>query len=356
MSPRARAPKAAPADRTRRVTIKEVAALAEVSLGTASRVINKFPNVAPEIREKVERAIRTLGYTPDRVAQSMRNGESRTVGILVRNITSPVLASFVRSAQEALDAEDYTVLLACFDESREREINFLRTAASRRIDGLIVTTSSEVDRDLLEQRAEIRIPTVLFDREVPTTDDAVLLAHEQGITQALEHLFALGHRRIAFLTGSDSVYPARARLRGYRRFFEAKGLAVDERLVKTSSFAEDGTFIETATVLGLADPPTAIVLGGISMLAGAMRAINARGLRMPQDVSLVGSGDSELAMLASPPISVVRWNLASIGSTCAVLLLDRLKGRATPEPRRIVVPTEFVIRGSCAAPGSHAPS
>jgi LacI family transcriptional regulator len=356
MTARKRPPQSAPADRGRRVTIKEVAALAEVSLGTASRVINKFPNVSPEIREKVEGAIRTLRYTPDMVAQSMRNGESRTVGILVRNITSPVLAGFVRSAQEALNAEDYTVLLACFEESREREVKFLRTAASRRIDGLIVTTTSETDTELLGMRAAVGIPTVLFDRERPATDDALLIAHEQGITQALDHLFALGHRRIAFLTGSESVYPARARLRGYRRFFESKGLAIDERLVKTSSFDEDGTFIETATVLGLAEPPTAIVLGGISMLAGAMRAINARGLRVPQDVSLVGSGDSELAMLASPPISVVRWDLASIGSTCAVLLLDRLKGRAPPEPRRIVVPTEFVIRGSCAAPGSHAPS
>ncbi|MFM1987897.1 MAG: transcriptional regulatory protein [Pseudomonadota bacterium] len=344
-----RSPKPASPDRGRRVTIREVAALADVSLGTASRVINKVANVSPEIREKVEVAIRTLGYTPDVVAQSMRNGESKTVGILVRNITSPVLAGFVRSAQEVLNAEDYTVLLACFEESREREISFLRTAASRRIDGLIMTTTSEIDADLLATRAAVDIPTVLFDREVPETDDALLIAHEQGVMQALAHLFALGHRHIAFLTGSESVYPARARLRGYRRFFEEKGLPVDGRLVKSSSFAEEGTFIETSTLLGLAQPPTAIVLGGISMLAGAMRAIAARGLRVPQDVSLVGSGDSELALLASPPISVVRWNLASIGSACALLLLDRLKGRAPQEPRRIVVPTEFVIRGSCAA-------
>ena len=262
MTSRTRSPRPAQSDRGRRATIREVAALAEVSLGTASRVINKVPNVAPEIRDKVLRAIRTLGYTPDMVAQSMRNGESKTVGILVRNITSPVLAGFVRSAQEVLNAEDYTVLLACFEESREREIAFLRTAASRRIDGLIVTTTSETDTELLEMRAAVGIPTVLFDRECPATDDALLIAHEQGIAQSLDQLLALGHRRIAFLTGSESVYPARARLRGYRRFFEDRGLAVDERLVKTSSFAEDGSFIETSTVLGLAEPPTAIVLGG----------------------------------------------------------------------------------------------
>jgi LacI family transcriptional regulator len=330
-----------------RPTIKEVAALAGVSLGTASRVINKYSNVSPDIQVKVNAAIAKLGYTPDMIAQIMRNGESRTVGILVRNITSPVLAGFVRGAQDVLTDEGYTVLLSCSEERREREVGFLMSAASRRIDGLIMITHSETDPELLALRQAVNIPTVLFDREIPESFDALLMAHEQGIKQSLEHLFSLGHRRIALLTGNDTVYPARARLRGYRSFFEERGLEVDEALISANTFTSEGTFVEASCVLGLAQAPTAIILGGISMLAGALRAVNARGLRIPEDISIIGSGDSDLAMLATPPISVIRWNNEEVGRTSALLLLDRLKGATVKAPRRIIVPTEYVIRGSC---------
>ncbi len=339
--------KSPPQPATQRPTIKEVAALAGVSLGTASRVINKHSNVAPEIQKRVSAAIDKLGYQPDMVARSMRNGESRTVGIFVRNITSPVLAGFVRGAQDVLTEEGYTVLLACSEERREREIGFLMSAASRRIDGLIMITSSERDSELLALRQEVKIPTVLFDREVPESFDALLMAHETGIKQALEHLFTLGHRRIALLTGSETVYPARVRLQAYRSFFASKKLPVDERFISANTFTSEGAFVEASSILGLAQPPTAIILGGISMLAGALRAVNARGLRIPQDVSIVGSGDSDLAMLATPPVSVIRWNNEEVGRTSALLLLDRLRGATPSEPRRIVVPTEYVIRGSC---------
>jgi LacI family transcriptional regulator len=324
-----------------------VAALAEVSLGTASRVINKHNTVSPEIRKRVNAAIVELGYQPDVVARSMRSGESRTVGILVRNITSPVLAGFVRGAQDALAEEGYTVLLACCEERREREVSFLMSAASRHIDGLIMITTSESDRELLALRRDVNIPTVLFDREIPTTFDALLIAHDQGIKQALEHLLGMGHRRIALLTGSDTVYPARARLEGYRSFFKSRDLPVDEHLIVARSFTSESAFVETSTALGMANPPTALILGGISMLAGAMRAIEARGLRIPDDISIVGSGDSDLAMLARPSISVIRWNNEEVGRTGALLLLNRMKGVAAAEPRRIIVPTEYVIRASC---------
>lgn len=331
-----------------RVTIRDVARQADVSIGTASRVINRFDNVAGEIRQRVESAIATLAYKPDFVAQAMRNGESRTVGILVRDITSPALAGFVRGAQEVLNEAGYTVILACSDENKDRELGFLESVASRRVDGLIMTTSSEDDKDLLAARQCITAPTVLFDREIPESFDALLIAHDHGVRQALEHLFQLGHRRIALLTGSTAVYPARARLRGYEQFFASRGLPMEDSMVNTNNFSEEGSFVETSILLGLARPPTAIVLGGISMLAGAMRAISARGLRIPQDLSLVGSGDSDLAMLATPSISVVRWNYLEIGRTGARLLLSRLRGPPPAEPRRIIVPTEYVIRGSCA--------
>lgn len=330
-----------------RVTIREVARKAGVSIGTASRVINGIPNVDPGIRTKVNAAISRLGYKPDVLAQGMRKGASRTVGVLVRDITSPVLAGFVRAAQDALHEAGYSLVVACSEERKDRELDFLGSVASRRVDGLIMTTSSERDEELVAARHALTVPIVLFDREVPESLDAMLIAHDQGVRQALEHLFSLGHRRIALVTGSTAVYPAQARLRGYEQFFKSQGLRVDRGLVRTNSFTAESAFLDTSSLLSLARPPTAIILGGISMLAGGLRAVRARGLRVPADVSLVGSGDSELAMLATPTVSVIRWNYAELGRTGAQLLLDRLRGPAPLAPRRIIVPTEYVMRESC---------
>lgn len=332
-----------------KVTIRDVARRARVSVGTASRVINDVPNVSPEIQTRVRNAIAKLHYKPNAAAQSMRSGESRTIGVLVRDINSTALAGFVRGAQDVLSEGGYTLLLACSDERKDQELRFLNTAMTGRVDGLIMTTVSESDADLTRLRKTLALPVVLFDRETPSSLDSILIGHEQGTRDALGHLFSLGHRRIALLTGDVSVYPSRARVKGYRQFANAHGIGMDDELVRTRSFSEESAFVESSDLLALSQPPTALVLGGISMLPGALRAIRSRGLRIPGDISVVGAGESHLAMFATPAISVIRWDYTEVGRTCASLLLDRLKQRAPASPRRILVPAEYVARQSCAA-------
>jgi len=333
-----------------RPTLRDVAQHAGVSIGTASRVINGTPGVCTELRQRVEQAIDRLHYTPNVFAQGMRGGASRTIGVLVRDITVPALAGFVRSAQQALHEAGYALLLACFDERRERELDFLSVVSGQRVDGLILTSISEFDADLVSARETLAVPTVLFDREVPATLDAIRIAHDRGVQDALEHLHRLGHRRIAIVTGGVDVHPGRSRLHGFREFHRSRGLTLDESLVRSRDFSADAAFMETASLLGLPDPPTAILAGGIGMLGGTLRAIRAAGLRVPDDLSVVGSGDSELAMLATPAISVVRWDYAEMGRTCTRLLLERLAGTQPAAPRRIVVDPELVLRTSCAPP------
>jgi len=329
-----------------RSTIHQVAKLAEVSVGSASRVINNVSNVAPDIRERVQKAILELGFKPSQVAQSMRRGETRTVGVFVRDITAPVLAGFVKGAQDVLHEQGYTVLLACSDENPEREVGFLSAVGSGKVDGLIMTTSSEQDERLAQARSEVSVPTVLFDREVPGKFDSVLIAHDQGVAETLEHLHSLGHRRIALLTGGRDVYPSRSRIQGYENFYQSRGLPWDKNLISANNFSEEWAFLESSIMLSGAQPPTAIIVGGISMLAGAMRAIRARQLTIPDDISLVGNGDSELARFCKPSISVVTSDYTEIGRTCAGLLLARLRGQQPEEVRRIIVPAEYIMRGS----------
>jgi LacI family transcriptional regulator len=333
-----------------RVTIQDVALRAGVSLGTASRVLNGHKAVNPEMRARVEQAIVELGYRPNAVAQSMRRGTSRAIAIMLREITLPVLASFVKAAQQVLRGAGYSLILAGSDDQRERELELLDALSTRRVDGLILTTASEADADLLRMREALRVPVVLLDRTTPASFDALLVDHRAGMREAIDYLLRLGHRRIALLTGSENVRPAAERVLGYRDAFDAAGIPVDPALIRTRSFTAEFGYEESLALLGGRAPPTALIAGGIAMLPGVLRAVRAKGLGVPDDISIIGSCDSDLAELASPPVSVLRWDYAMLGKAAAELLLDRLERDRDRPARRIEIGAELVIRGSCAPP------
>jgi len=334
-----------------KVTIREVAKRAKVSVGTASRVMNGRENVGDDIRKRVLQAVSELGYTPNYAAQTMRRRGTRMVGIIVRDITIPVLASFVRAAQDVLQAADYTLLIACSEDIKARELELMALLARRQVDGIIMTTCAEDDPDLLAARRTLDLPVVLLDREAPPgLNDSILLSHADGMRRAVRSLAAIGHRRIGLVTGDSSVYPARERIKGYKAGCEEAGLAIDATLIRSRSFAEAQSFVEMSALLSLAKPPTALIAGGISILPGTIRAIRSRGLRIPHDISVIGSGDSDLAMLFEPAISVIRWSYEELGRIGAQLLLDRMGGLVSEDVRRILFPTELVLRESCAIP------
>lgn len=333
-----------------RPTISDVARKAGVSLGTASRVLNDHKSVSSELRSRVVRAIEVLGYRPDSVAQSMRRGATRAVAIVIRDITVPVFASFVKAAQEALQDAGYALIVSGSDDRRDRELELLDLVSRRRLDGLIMTTASESDEALLRAREALRIPVVLLDRTSPSRFDALLVAHREGTRKAVDHLLDLGHRRIALLTGPTTVRPAAERVRGYDDAFAARGLEIDARLVRTSGFGSDVAYLEASGLLGQPSPPTAFIAGGVTMLAGVLRAVRAHDLRVPDDISIIGSCDSDLAELATPPVTVVQWSYAELGRAAAELLLDRLQRDRDRPPRHIKFPADLIIRGSCAAP------
>jgi LacI family transcriptional regulator len=215
-----------------------------------------------------------------------------------------------------------------------------------------MNTAAEDDPALIEARTAMRVPIVMLERQNTAPADSILLAHHDGMMKALSYLFDLGHRRVGLVTGNANVYAGRERLRGYREAHAARDIPVDPNLIRVRDFSGDAAFSETMALLDMTARPTAIIAGGIAMLEGTLRAIRAHGLRIPDDISLIGNADSELAQLATPPVTVVRWDYARLGTIAARMLLDRFAGTASPEPRRVLEPSEFVIRGSCAAPRS----
>ncbi len=336
--------------RSGNITIRDVARAAGVSIGTASRVLNEKQTVRPEIRSRVQQAIRDLGYRPNAVAQSMRRQSTHMVGCIIREINIPSLAAFVRAAHDVLDDAGFSLLITNSEGREERERELLMRLNSQRTDGIMLGPYTPIDEKFDAFLRSLDAPIVLVDRDKPEWADAVMADHAGACREATTRLLELGHRRIVLLTGDTIIYPARERVRGYTEAHEAFGVAVDPSLVRAASFLPTEGFRHTSSLLGTSDVPTAIIAGGIDMLAGVLRAIRVRGLRIPDDISVVGAGESELAELHTPPISIVRWDQAEIGRTAARLLINRMAGNTDAPPEHVLLPTEFIQRGSIAAP------
>lgn len=331
-------------------TIRDVAKAAGVSVGSASRVVNGASNVRPELRVRVEGVIARLGFEPNAAAQSIRRGVTRTIGVLVRDISVPALAQFIRAVEADLGDDGYAILLASSGDRRSREIDLLRLFARRKVDGLIMTTCDESDSELVAARALVNAPIVLLDRVSTGAEDCVTVDHARGVSQGVRALTAMGHRRIAIVTGSSRVHPGRDRLRGYREGLEAARIAFDQGLVRESGFDADGGWRAASALLDQPQRPTALIAGSSSMLPGVMRAIAARGLRIATDISLIAGGGSDLAELTTPSISVVDWSYADLGRAAANQLRHRLAGDAAIGGHRMVASTELIMRSSCAPP------
>jgi LacI family transcriptional regulator len=330
-------------------TIRDVAAAAKVAIGTVSRVLNGHQSVSDDVRRRVLKAIRKLKYEPDRVAQSMRLGITRTVAFATRDISIPGYGAIVKAAEEALRERGYTLLLATTGERKQQELHLLRIFQQRRVDAVIMTTSDEGDRELSRQIKNAGMPVVLLDRESPRELDAVTLDHRRGVRAAAEYLQGLGHTRIALLTGKASTRPAIERIAGFKEASERLGKLADHSIIRTGSFDAEFGFREASSLLSAPVRPTAIIAGGMAMLSGVLQAVRARGLTIPHEVSVIAGADSDLAALTTPSITAVRWSGTDEGRIAVQLLLTRLSNRSAPV-QRVMLSTELIPRESCARP------
>lgn len=333
-----------------RPTIKDVAKMASVSVGTASRVINGNSTVKPQIRARVKEAISKLNYQPNPVAQSMRTGTTRTIGVILRNLKTPVVADFIKGAEEITSPAGYALMLANNYDSPEVERSVIQAFSKRFVDGLLITVCDEENADIKPFLKELDIPIVLLDRDLGPDFDSVRVDHYSGLVKATDYLLELGHRRIALLAGSPVVYPARDSIAGFIAAHEKAGVPWDSDLVMRGGFWQRTALEETRTLLSMDNPPTAIISGGTMMLPGVLREIREFGLTIPDDISLISGYDSELAQLVTPAITAIDKDFLAVGKLGAELLLKRLNRSIPEEACSILVPSSFVIRESCSKP------
>jgi LacI family transcriptional regulator len=331
------------------VTIKQVAERSGVAISSVSRVLNNHPDVSEAMRQRVMSATQELGYQPDYLAQSLRRGATRSVGFLLRDLSNPIFADIVKGAELRLREDGYSLLLTNSEGDPTLGEEHLRALRLRRVDGFLLSLQSEMETNALNELSAQKLPIVLVDREVPSlTASIVRCDHRTGVRNATQHLRELGHDRIAFISGPHDILATRDRLKGFREAFVGEGLACDEELIRLGSYSRQFGYEETLQLLSRPSRPTAILSGGVQSTTGVLAALHQRGLFVGTDMSLVSCDEVELLRYLSPQISVVRRDGALIGRLAAELLLELLLEEAPV--RTAIVPTEYVARGSSAAP------
>ena len=335
----------------RRIGIRDVAQRAGVAISTVSKVFSGRGEVMPAMRERVLSAASELGYQPNYVAQSLRRGATKLIGFVTSELSNPFSAEIVAGAEDVLRPAGYALLVMSSSHDPATDAANVRSLNSRRVDCILVSPSSEDDDGLLTALAEFDGPIVAVESELQTKlpVDAVSADHRGGMADAIRHLDALGHRRIAVLAGALSRRSGRERLAGLVEAMHRHGLENDALPLFTEHRA-DAAEAEIARLLDGPAPPTAIVACGVSLLVGALRAIDKSGLVVGRDMALVGWDDILLAELYHPPIAVVDRNLHAIGAAAARLAMRRL-GHGLPEmdPTACIeiLPTRFIPRASC---------
>jgi LacI family transcriptional regulator len=328
-------------------TIKDVAQRAGVSPSTVSHVMNNTRYVEPQTRERVLRAMADLNYQPNRLARSLRNQKTNTLGVLLPNSANPFFAQVLLGIEDASFARNYSVILGNANDDPERELSHLEVLASKQIDGVLLISTGAYAQ-ALELLARHNMPTVMVDRspgERPI--DSIMVDNAGGGRVATEYLITLGHQRIGCITGPLLLTPSADRVVGYRSALRKAGIAPDEALIVPGDFSHEGGYRAAERLLRLGPPVTAIFACNDLMAVGAIRAVHEAGLRVPHDVSVVGFDDIPLSSFIVPPLTTVAQPAEELGRIAVDLLVQRLRDRHAPVQQR-QLGVHLVERDSCA--------
>lgn len=336
-----------------KVTIVEVAERAGVSLGTVSRVLNNDIHVAPETRERVSAVVRELGYVANRQARGLKGSKTNTIGILVPDLGTGYIGEIMHGVDAELALHQLDLMLFTTHRAATKEANYVANMVRGMVDGLLVVLPRN-PADFVGTLSRRNFPFVLIDHQgTGSPCPSVGAMNWQGAYNATEHLIKLGHTRIGFITGSMDLGAAIDRLGGYKAALKTFHVAEDPTLIYKGSFFQPEGYAGACALLDLKFPPTAIFASNDVMAMGAMDAVRSRGLRVPEDISILGFDDIPQAAVVRPALTTVRQPLRDMGGLAAQMLIDKLKSPET-ELGRIELPTELIVRASTASPNDKA--
>lgn len=324
------------------ISIKDVAEKAGVSPSTVSRALNDHPRISQETKERIQRLAAEMGYSPSAVARSLVTKHTRTVGFAVAWVSDPFLAPLLRGVEDFAVENGYTVVLSSFYNEAQRERELLSTFRERRVDGVIVE-SSRLDAEHYPLPDQFGLPIVLINR--PEYVHSVSTDNYQGGRLATEHLVALGHSRIGYIAAERGRRTNVDRLEAYKRVLQARGSAFEPDLVAQGDGYAEGGKEAMRRLLALPSPPTAVFCYNDLTAIGAARATREAGLRVPDDVSLIGFDDIELAAYVHPPLTTVRQPAYELGRRAMEMVLALMENER--EVTSTMLEGELVVRESC---------
>jgi LacI family transcriptional regulator len=338
------------ADRT--ATIVEVAKRADVSIATVSNVIRGTRRVSPKLTERVRAAIRELNYSPNEIARSLKVRQTRMLAMVLPDITNPFFPEIIRGAEDTAFERGYFLLTANTDEQIGRERRIVAALRSYRVDGVLLASASGSDTSHLQSILDAGVALVCLDRTVPgVRTDAVLLDNVRGARECVRHMIQKGHRRIAIITGSLDVQTGRERLRGYEEALHEAGIPVEKSRIFEGDFRHDSGYRlgrQILTQKNRSAGPTAIFVCNGVMMLGVLKATEELNIRCPEEIALATFDDLAVDSPFHPHLTTVVQPSYEMGARAAGILIDRIEGRISKEPRTVRVAPTLIVRESTA--------
>lgn len=328
-------------------TIYDIAKKANVSAMTVSRVINNTGKISEATRKRVREVMVELNYVPNSMARSLVLQKTMLLSLLITDITNPFYTTLARGAEDAAKKFGYKLLFGNSDEDYAKERDYVDMILSTRVDGVLFAPAGDSSHEHLLQLRRHRIPFVTLDREVPGIEsDIVLGDSKEGARKLVEYLIGLGHRRIAIINGSPDVSTARLRYQGYAEALKLSDVPLDEELVFHHGYRDFHDEAALDRLLGLPQRPTAVFAANNFLAVGLIEALRRRGLSVPDDLSVVCFDDLGLASALDPFLTVAAQPAYQFGYMGMQLLIERIEKGPDAERRKIIFPSELIVRKS----------
>ncbi len=331
------------------ITLKEVAARAGVSVTIASRVLSNYGSFSEETRKKVIRSAEELNYRPNRVAQALKAGRTKAIGVIVNSVTETFWMNIYRGIESTAQKYGYQVFLCNSDNGQpEKEQAFLQALNERGVDGIILSPSLGT-HTFLRKIHRGKLPLVLVESTVEGLDvSSVIIDNKGGAFEAVEYLISLGHRRIAFIKGCRNSLTSLERLEGYKRALTMYGIPFSEDLVASGEYTEQGAAEATVRLLESGKEFTALFVSNESMMRGTLTVLKERNIKVPDDLSLIGWDNPEWAGIMTPSLTSVDGFPYDIGTIASQHLFNEIETKGEREGRKsITIKTKLVVRDSC---------
>lgn len=333
------------------ITIYDIAKKANVSAMTVSKVINRTGRISTATRERVQQVIDEMGYIPNSNARSLVLQRTHMVSLLITDITNPFYTTLARGAEDAAHLRGYRVLFGNSDEDYRKEKEYVEAILSTRVDGVLFAPAGDRSLPHLQQLQARNIPFVFLDRTVPgITSDVIAGDSREGAIELIRYLIQLGHEHIALVNGSSEVSTARLREDGYIEGLQEAGITPDPSLILRTSYRDFSDDEGLERLFSRSRQPTAILAANNMLAIGVIRLLRKRGIRVPEDISVVCFDDLDLASASDPFLTVIAQPAYEFGYQGMNMLIDRIEGKLSSEAENMILTSELRIRTSASVP------